>query len=164
MTALVTRPLTATDHDQWYELFREYRSFCGREHDPAVMAEVWGWLMDPDHQVRGVAAVAGDLVAGIAHFRSFSRTVDANEGLHLDDLYIAHDFRGNGAARTLLEEIGDVARDESAEFVRWVTARDNTDAQRLYDGVADRTSWVTYEHSPADPAQDAQRLLHAIAS
>jgi hypothetical protein len=29
--------------------------------------------------------------------------------------------------------------------VQWVTAQDNTTAQKLYDEVADRTSWVTYE-------------------
>ena len=27
----------------------------------------------------------------------------------------------------------------------WITAADNADAQRLYDELATRTSWVTYE-------------------
>jgi len=149
MTELVVRPLAAPDHEDWQRLFEEYREFCGRERDPSVTAQVWRWLMDDEHPVRGLAAIGGGVV-GIAHFRSFARTVDANEGLHLDDLFIAREARGRGAARALLEAVAEIARSERAEFVRWVTADDNVDAQRLYDGVATRTGWVTYERVPED--------------
>jgi hypothetical protein len=29
--------------------------------------------------------------------------------------------------------------------LRWITAADNVTAQKLYDRIATRTSWVTYE-------------------
>lgn len=154
MTELVVRPIRPSDLDGWAILFAQYREFCGRSADPGVVARAWEWLMDPAHPVRGLAAVAGDRgageqIAGIAHFRAFPRTVDANEGIHLDDLYIAEPFRGNGTARALLAEVGRIAGAEDAEFARWVTAEDNVDAQRLYDGIAERTGWVTYEQTPA---------------
>lgn len=148
MTELLVRPIKAGDREEWSRLFSEYREFCGRRPDPAIVTQVWGWLMDPTHEVRGVAVGTDNRLAGIAHFRSFSRTVDGNQGLHLDDLYIARDFRGNGTARTLLTGLSRIADAEQVEFVRWVTAEDNVNAQRLYDGVAERTSWVTYEHRP----------------
>jgi len=33
--------------------------------------------------------------------------------------------------------------------VRWITADDNYRAQALYDKVATRTHWVTYDAAPA---------------
>ena len=38
-----------------------------------------------------------------------------------------------------------MARERGAAKVRWVTAADNATAQRLYDDIADRTDWVTYD-------------------
>jgi hypothetical protein len=32
--------------------------------------------------------------------------------------------------------------------VRWITAEDNARARRLYDRVAQKTHWVTYEIRP----------------
>jgi hypothetical protein len=32
--------------------------------------------------------------------------------------------------------------------VRWITAADNATAQRLYDRVATKTAWVTYDLVP----------------
>lgn len=148
MAELVTRSITTPDREVWSRLFEEYREFCGRPQNAEVVDQVWRWLNDADHEVRGIVAAVGDRVAGIAHFRSFARTVDANSGLHLDDLYIDRDFRGNGVARALLDAMGEIAAAENAEFVRWVTAEDNTNAQRLYDRVAERTEWVTYEQTP----------------
>ena len=34
--------------------------------------------------------------------------------------------------------------------VRWITAEDNYRARGLYDKVAQRTSWLTYDMAPAD--------------
>ncbi len=33
-------------------------------------------------------------------------------------------------------------------MVRWITAADNYTAQRAYDRVASRTTWVTYDMPP----------------
>lgn len=151
---VTVRAIEPQDRREWSELFEQYREFCGRTPAPNIVNTVWQWLSDSNHAVRGLVAVATDAsgesqVAGIAHLRSFPRTVDANHGLHLDDLYVSNKFRGEGVAHRLLEAIGEIASSSRAEFVRWVTASDNDRAQKLYDGVATRTHWVTYEQTPA---------------
>ncbi len=45
----------------------------------------------------------------------------------------------------LIAAVAEVARRDGASMLRWITAEDNADAQRLYDRVARRTTWVTYE-------------------
>jgi hypothetical protein len=32
--------------------------------------------------------------------------------------------------------------------VRWITAKDNETARKLYDAVAQKTKWVTYDLVP----------------
>ena len=38
---------------------------------------------------------------------------------------------------------------DASALVQWVTAEDNHQAQALYDTLAKRTNWVTYEALPA---------------
>jgi GNAT superfamily N-acetyltransferase len=67
------------------------------------------------------------------------------DGLLVDDLYVREVSRRQGVGEQLLAAVADVARREGATMLRWITAEDNADAQRLYDRVARRTTWVTYE-------------------
>ena len=50
-----------------------------------------------------------------------------------------------GVARALIDRLAELARESGAAKVRWVTAADNVTAQRLYDDLADRTEWLTYD-------------------
>ncbi len=45
----------------------------------------------------------------------------------------------------LIHRLADIAREHGASKVRWVTAADNTTAQGLYDKLATRTEWLTYD-------------------
>lgn len=149
MSDLHIRPISSGDKDSWYPLFQEYREFCGRAHEPEVLERTWEWLMSEKHEVWGLVAEKNHRVAAVAHYRHFLRTVDANKGIHLDDLYVAQEARGNGTARALLEHIGQIAHTEGVAFVRWVTADDNSGARRLYKQVASETSWITFELDPS---------------
>jgi ribosomal protein S18 acetylase RimI-like enzyme len=53
--------------------------------------------------------------------------------------------RGSGAASALIARLERIARERGAGIVRWITASDNLTAQKLYDRVATRTSWLTYD-------------------
>jgi GNAT superfamily N-acetyltransferase len=65
--------------------------------------------------------------------------------MHLDDLYVAESVRGAGVGRALIEFVHERSHEVGTGGVSWITAEDNADAQRLYDELARRTSWVTYE-------------------
>jgi GNAT superfamily N-acetyltransferase len=63
----------------------------------------------------------------------------------LDDLFVVPEARGSGVAKRLLEAVAAEAAARGWAKVRWITAEDNAPARALYDQVATRTAWVTYE-------------------
>lgn len=156
------RPVRAGDEDAWARLFAGYRAFYGLPRDDAVLTRVWSWVTDPALEcsalvaeapkaldVEGDAGVgAGPRVVGIAHYRPFARPSTGTVGLWLDDLYTDPGCRGVGVGRALLTGVRRLAHERGASVVRWITAEDNTRAHVLYDAVADRTRWVTYDAAP----------------
>ena len=151
MTALVVRPVAADDRAAWEQLYRGYRDFYEKPHDPAVFETVWGWLMDPDHETRGLIAELSGEPVGVGHFRRFARPIDGGSGIYLDDLFTSPAARGSGAGSAILGRLAEIARDEGATLVRWITADSNATARSLYDRLAKQTPWVTYDLAPATP-------------
>lgn len=147
---LEVRPVEAQDRAAWAELYRGYREFYRVEPSEATIDTVWSWLQDPDHLTRGLLAVREGEPVGLAHFRTFARPLSASHGLYLDDLFTSPAARGLGAGGTLLARLAEIARDEGATVVRWITADDNATARSLYDRVAKQTPWVTYDLAPAE--------------
>jgi len=142
------RPFADSDRPAWEALYRSYAEFYGVGQDAAARARVWAWLKDKSHPVRGLGASDHGLLLGLAHFRRFPRPLVAAEGLFLDDLFVTPEARGRGIARALIEALVELARQERCTLLRWITADDNYQARRLYDTVATRTSWVTYDLLP----------------
>jgi len=143
--SVVVRPLEPADHDAWAPLFAAYREFYELDDEPEVVQRVWGWLQDPGHEENAlVALVDGDIV-GLAHHRLYSRPSEGATGLFLDDLFTASEVRGRGVGRALINRLAELALERGAAKVRWVTAPDNIVAQRLYDDLAERTDWLTYD-------------------
>ncbi|MBF4551865.1 GNAT family N-acetyltransferase [Pseudoclavibacter sp. VKM Ac-2888] len=146
MTEWNVRPVTASDEQEWRELYRGYRAFYGVPADEAKIDTVWSWLSDEAHESHGFVAVdAEGQLGGIAHVRRFARPLSATTGLYLDDLFTSPAVRGGGAGRALLLHLGEYAEDAGLSVVRWITAADNSTARRLYDSVAKQTAWVTYD-------------------
>lgn len=147
--SIVVRPVTEADHASWAPLFRAYRDFYRLEPDEAVVERVWSWLADAAHEVSGLVALDDDdAVVGIAHWRRFSRPSTGTVGIWLDDLFTSPAGRGRGVGGALIAELQRIAAAEGRSVVRWITADDNATAQRLYDRVATRTSWLTYDAKP----------------
>lgn len=139
------------DHqfDAWAALFRAYRDFYELTPDDAVIERVWSWIHDPEHETRALVAVDQEgQVVGLAHYRRFARPSTGSTGLWLDDLFTHPEHRGNSVGRTLLDTIAATAGRDGCSVVRWITAVDNLPGQRLYDTVATRTTWITYDMTP----------------
>ncbi len=144
-TAAVVRPIEPADHDAWAPLFAAYREFYELEDEPEVVDRVWGWIQDAGHETNALVAVVDDEVVGFAHHRHYARPAEGGCGLFLDDLFTLPRLRGQGVGRALINRLAEMAREQGCAKVRWVTAPDNTVAQRLYDDIAGRTDWLTYD-------------------
>lgn len=105
--------------------------------------------MDLGHECHALVAESVDGIVSIGHYRRFSRPSTGTVGIWLDDLFTTPEARGKGAARALIQRLTEIAGSEGRSVVRWITPDDNHQAQALYDQVAARTHWVTYDVAPA---------------
>jgi GNAT superfamily N-acetyltransferase len=154
MTEIRIRPIAAGDRLAWQALFTAYGVFYETDFSPAVLDGVWAWLMDASHEVSALVAEIDEdgsdqagrpSLVGFAHLRRLPDTFTAGPAWSLDDLFVVPAHRGTGIARGLIAACGSTAHAAGGGTLRWITASDNSTAQRLYDTVATRTSWVTYE-------------------
>ena len=142
---VVVRPVEPADHEVWQQLFHAYRTFYEYDEEQDVVDRVWGWIQDDDHETGALVAEVDGEVVGFAHHREFARPSSGKRGLYLDDLFARPDVRGQGVGRALITHLGELAKERGFNKVRWITAEDNHTAQRLYDAMAERTTWVTYD-------------------
>jgi len=140
------RGIETGDQGAWRRLFRDYGVFYGTEFGEDVLDRVWALLFDEGSGVRAIVAEQDGAVVGFAHYRAHFDTFTGGRDWYLEDLYVHPDARGAGLASALIERLADLARDtDGAGSLRWITAADNVRAQRVYDRLATRTTWVTYE-------------------
>jgi len=143
--SVTIRPLEPSDKAAWEILFQGYASFYAVEQTPQMRETVWGWLNDPDHGSNCFVAEQGGKLIGFTHYRSFVSTLRAISNGFLDDLFVDPNARGSGAAQALIDAVSAVGREKGWGVIRWITAEDNYRARGVYDRVASRTPWVTYD-------------------
>ncbi|WP_191083716.1 GNAT family N-acetyltransferase [Roseococcus microcysteis] len=142
-------PLDTRHRADWERLYAGYAEFYKVTQTPEMREKVWGWIHDPAHEVNAVVAEdeAGRAV-GLAHYRAFARPLSASTGCFLDDLFVDPSQRGKRVADALLEHLRGLAREKGWSTVRWITADDNYRGRGVYDRLAKRTWWITYDMTP----------------
>lgn len=140
----VVRPEPA-DEAAWRRLYDGYAEFYRVPMTDEKAAILWSWLMDPTHVVKGFLAKLDDRVVGFAHVREMPRPLHAKYGGFLDDLFVAPDARGSGVADALFEALRLLGEERGWDSIRWITADNNYRARAVYDRVATKTQWLTYE-------------------
>ena len=142
---ITVRAVRAEDRAAWDLLYAGYAAFYKVEQTPAMRDTVWGWLLDAGHSSEALVADLDGVLVGLAHFRAFARPLSASTGGLLDDLFVGPDARGSGAAEALITALKDLGHARGWTVIRWITAEDNYRARGLYDRVADKTKWATYD-------------------
>jgi GNAT superfamily N-acetyltransferase len=131
---------------EWDRLYRGYAEFYKVDQTPAMRDRVWSWLHDPAHTVKGFLAIADSgMPVGLAHYRPFARPLMAATGGFLDDLFVDPAHRGGGVADALIRAVADEGRMQGWTVIRWITAENNYRARAVYDRLATKTVWATYD-------------------
>ncbi|APE43358.1 GNAT family N-acetyltransferase [Sulfitobacter alexandrii] len=140
------RPTAPEDRTDWDRLYRGYADFYRVDQTAQMRDTVFGWLMDDAHECNGFVAEddRGRLI-GLTHFRPFASPLRAVTNCFLDDLFVDPDARGTGTAQALIDAVADHARARGWATVRWITADDNYRGRNVYDRMATRTMWITYD-------------------
>jgi GNAT superfamily N-acetyltransferase len=136
-----------TDEEGWRRLWQAYHAFYDSEISEAVTAATWARIASDDvpHVGSLIAKQGGGPLVGMLNYVLHDSTWASAPVCHLEDLYVAQDMRGGGIGRALIEDLAERGRKAGWYRVYWNTARDNSQAQTLYNKIAERTGWVRYE-------------------
>ncbi len=154
MTTWIVRPVRESEFEAWTRLYRGYAAFYATPTSDEHQRQIWSWIHD-DKSVTCLVAVPTDddgneagEPQGLAHLREWVRPLRGLIAGYLDDLFVDPDHRGSGVVDALFAAIDAIAVDRGWSIVRWTTADDNYRARAVYDRLATRTTWITYDMAP----------------
>ena len=143
--------LKAEDRAGWEPLARGYKEFYKTPTTDAEYETAWKRLMARDG-VHGLAAFLDGKLVGIAHYL-FHTSTWAQNICYLQDLFTAHEARGKGVGRALIEAVAREARLRGAAKYYWLTQDNNATARTLYDKVASHVGFIRYDYLLEDLTQ-----------
>lgn len=140
------RALLPEDKPQWLALWQGYLTFYETKLAPEITEETWNRLLVASGNIEGLVAVSatGEII-GFTHYLLHGGTWGPGPVCYLEDLFVSEGARGSGAGHALIEALAKKGRAAGWQQIYWQTAKDNQTAQRLYDKLATRTSWMRYE-------------------
>jgi len=128
-------------------LMRGYADFYEVEPSAdALLALSRALIADPERE--GVQFIARDDDGRAIGFATvywlWSTTRASRIGL-MNDLFVAPDGRGTGAAEALIERCRRACLERGATKLTWQTAKDNARARKVYDRIGGhREEWLDY--------------------
>lgn len=88
---------------------------------------------------RTALAFVGDEPVGFAVFYHTFSTLLGKRGLHLDDLFIRPEWRGNGLGTKMLRWLASLAVERKCGRFEWWCMKDNTSALDFYHRIGAKT-------------------------
>ena len=139
------REISIKDKESWRKLYKGYANFYKSTINDIILDTVWSWLMDKNHEVKGIVyEIDGNIIA-LAHYRAMPRPLKGKYIGFLDDLYVDPAYRNQKIGQKLMNEINVISKSEKWDLVRWITRQDNIKAKSLYDKISEKTNWNVYE-------------------
>ena len=143
---LLIRPLQPADEGDWRRLWAGYLAFYRQALSAETTEATWRALIaEARPEMIGRVAALDGRVVGMLNAVIHPNTWSVAPVCYLEDLYVEAEQRGRSIGRALIEALAAEGRRAGWRRIYWRTADDNRTAQRLYDGVARRSRWVTYE-------------------
>jgi GNAT superfamily N-acetyltransferase len=144
----IIRAVAPTDFDQWLPLWEGYNLFYERVGPAAIPEEVtrmtWARFFDSYEPVHALVAQRQQRLIGLVHYVFHRNTAMSGPICYLQDLFTSEAARGQGIGRALITGVYDRAKVAGSTRVYWQTHETNVVAQRLYDGVAERSGFIVY--------------------
>ena len=135
------------DLDELLPLMRGYSDFYEvTPTDEALLTLSRALIADPQREGQQFLARDGDGRAiGFATVYWLWSTTSATRIGLMNDLFVAPEGRGSGAAEALIERCREACREHGASKLTWQTAKDNGRAQAVYDRIGgERSEWLDY--------------------
>ena len=145
MTApFAIRPVSRGERAAWEPLWKGYQAFYEVVLPDEATDKAWERLHDPGEPMFVLGAYVEGKLAGIVHYLFHRSMWTVGNYCYLQDLFIAHEARGLGLGRALIEAVYEAARQARASRVYWLTQEGNVAARGLYDKLAERSGFIQY--------------------
>lgn len=141
---LSVRPVTEADRAEWDPLWQGYLTFYEAALPPEVTDVTWKRFLDPVESLHALVAEIDGHLVGLAHYLLHRSTWSPECYCYLEDLFVSPVVRGHGIGRALIGAVEAAALDANASRLYWLTHETNTQAQELYNKLAERTRFVHY--------------------
>jgi len=145
--AFTIRPATPEDAATILGFITELAVYEKAGHEVAATEEtIRASIFGEGSVTEAVILEADGRPAGFAvWFYSYS-TWQAKNGLYLEDLYVAPDYRGTGAGKMLLKHLASIAVEKGCGRFEWSVLDWNEPAIRVYDaiGAEPQSEWIRY--------------------
>ena len=137
--------VTESDLPELLPLMRGYCDFYEvSPSDDRLLALARTLIDDPDQGIQLISRDDGGAIGFATIFWTWSTNSAARIGT-MNDLFVAPDARGSGAAEALIRACAEHCHQRGAVRVEWETAPDNGRAQAVYDRVGGRREqWYDY--------------------
>lgn len=142
-----TRALSKSDYASWRTLWDQYLIFYKHELTEEQTQLTFERLIDDFFGIHGLVLEVEGQILGIAHATFRYSTWAQNQELYLEDLFVDPSVRGKGYGRALIEATEELGKLRGSKKLYWQTHRDNATAQKLYDSMAVKSEFITYERS-----------------
>ena len=139
------RKISIKDKENWKKLYKGYADFYKSPINHKILDTVWSWLIDENHEVKGIVYEIDGKLAALAHYRAMPRPLRGKYIGFLDDLYVDPTYRNQKIGQKLMNEIKVISKSEKWDLIRWITRQDNIKAKSLYDKISEKTNWEVYE-------------------
>ena len=137
---------TEQDKAAWQELFQGYATFYKVDTNQTKMNTIWSWIHDDNEAFWCILAKdESGRALGFMHYREMPSPLRGAKVGFLDDLFVNPVERGSGAVDALFNKLTEEAKERGWPLVRWLTADDNYRARNVYDKLATRSMFLTYQ-------------------
>jgi GNAT superfamily N-acetyltransferase len=150
------RPIRPRDEGEWRRLWDGYLAFYRQELDAATTDATWQRVLNGREAMIGRVAESNGRLVGLLHAVVHANTWAAAPVCYLEDLFVDPAARRAGVGRALIEALAAEGRQAGWRRIYWRTGADNATAQLLYDRLARRSRWITYELDLINPDASAR--------
>lgn len=143
---LTVTSLSADDRKGWEKLYQAYADFYDMPMAQKTLDTVWSWIFDSNNPFYCLIAKndQGEPL-GFMHYRGMPSPLRGAIVGFLDDLFVFPHARGSGVVDALYQALNTEAERHGWPYVRWITADNNYRGRGVYDRIAEKTHWVTYQ-------------------
>ena len=144
MSAVIIRPVGASERAAWEPLWRGYLDFYKASQAPDATDIAWRRIHDADEPMFALGAYVDGKLLGIVHYLYHRSFWTAGDYCYLQDLFVAQETRTLGLGRALIEAVYAKAKEAGASRVYWNTHETNATARVLYEKLAERSGFIQY--------------------